>query len=87
VNGYQFEIPDAIERQLRARRAEWTHRAREAFLVELYRDQAISHRQLGEALDLEPYETDGVLKRYNVGLAITPDEQQAEALSLRDVRP
>ncbi len=82
-----FEIPHDIERQIRSKDADLNHKAREAFLVELFREHKISHRQLGEALGLEAYETDGVLKRYNVGLGISTEELREEALSLRSVTP
>jgi hypothetical protein len=61
--------------------------AREAFLVELYRRHSISQHQLGMALGLDDYETDGVLKRHGVPLEISIEEQCAEAASLREVRP
>lgn len=63
-----FDIPQDIERQLSSTGGELIGKAREAFLVELYREHEISHRQLGDALGLERYETDGLLKRYGVGL-------------------
>lgn len=80
-----FEIPHDIERQLRTEGADLDDKAREALLVELFREQKITHRQLGEALGLEAYETDGLLKRYNVGLGISAEEMREEALSLRSV--
>jgi hypothetical protein len=49
----------------------------------MYREHEISHRQLGEVLGLERYETDGFLKRYNVGLGMTLAEMRAEAEALR----
>lgn len=82
-----FEIPQDIEQQLRTPGPGLGDKAREAFLVALYREHEISHRQLGEALGLEPDETDGLLKRYNVGLGLTAEEQRTEALALRDARP
>lgn len=82
-----FDIPHDLEHELRNAGADLNGKAREAFLVELYREHRISHRQLGDALGLEPYETDGLLKRYNVGLGITAEELRAEAASLGDVQP
>jgi predicted HTH domain antitoxin len=82
-----FEIPRDIEQQLRTSAPDLSRKAREALLVELYREHEISHRQLGEALGLERYETDGVLKKYGVGLNISVEEMKAEAGLLRDVRP
>jgi predicted HTH domain antitoxin len=82
-----FEIPRDIEEQVRTNGTDLNGKAREAFLVELYREHKISHRHLGEALDLEPYETDGLLKRYHVGLGITAEELRDEASALRTVSP
>lgn len=82
-----FDIPKDIEHQLRTAGADLNREAKEAFLVELYRQHKISHRQLGEMLDLERYETDGLLKKHNVGLGISPEQMRAEAAALRDVSP
>ena len=82
-----IEIPPDLERQLNASRADLAHKAREAFFVELYRERCISHHQLAEVLGLERYETDGVLKRYGVGLDISVEEMKTQAGLLRDARP
>ena len=82
-----FELSRDIVQQIRTNGHDINDKAREAFLVEMYREHAISHRQLGEALGLERYETDGLLKRYNVGLGMTLAEMRAEAEALQDVRP
>lgn len=80
-----FEIPHDIEQQLRNNGVDLSSEAREAFLVELYRQDRITHGQLGRALDLDAYETDGVLKRHGVGLGLSIEELRAEAASLRSV--
>ncbi|WP_169974958.1 UPF0175 family protein [Tautonia rosea] len=82
-----FEIPSEIEDQVRSREIDLNEKAREALLVELYREDQITHGQLGRALGLDAYETDGVLKRYGVGLDLTAEELQEEARSLRLARP
>ena len=82
-----FEIPQDIEQELRTNGADLNGAAKEAFLVELYRQHTISHRQLGEALGLEQYETDGLLKKHGVGVGIPIEQLRAEAAALRDVRP
>jgi predicted HTH domain antitoxin len=79
-----FDIPREIEQRVRGSEADLNRRAREAFLVELYRDDEITIGQLGEALGLDPYETDGLLKRYGVALELSVDELRAEAEALRD---
>lgn len=82
-----FEIPQDIEQQLHGTGVDLSRKAREAFLVELYREDAITHGQLSRALGLDGYETDGVLKQHGVALEISVEELRAEAESLRDVRP
>jgi predicted HTH domain antitoxin len=82
-----FEIPHEIEQQIKTNGLDANGRAREAFLVELYREHKITHRQLGDALGLERYDTDGVLKRYGVGLSMSVEEIKADAGLLQHVRP
>ncbi len=82
-----FDIPHEIEQQLRPNASDLNGKAREALLVELFREREITHRQLGEALGLERYETDGLLKRYGVGLDLSVEEIKAASGALRDARP
>jgi predicted HTH domain antitoxin len=82
-----FDLPKSLEQQVRFDGVDLNSKARESLLVELYREHWISHRQLGEALGLEPYETDGVLKKHGVNLDVPIEELHAEAASLGDVRP
>ena len=69
-----FEIPKDIEEWLRAAGINLTQMAKEALLVDLYRTARITHHQLAEALGLNRYETDGVLKRHGVGVGLSPEE-------------
>ena len=82
-----FEIPGEIEQELSNNRADLNGEAREAFLVELYRQDRISHHQLAEALGLSRLETEGVLKLHKVSSGITAEEMRAQAAALRDARP
>ena len=83
----QFEIPRDIEQELGGNGADLNGEAREAFLVELYRQDRITHHQLAEALRLSRIETEGVLKRQKVSSGVTVEEMRAQAAALRDVRP
>ncbi len=56
-----FEIPQDIEHELTADGADLNAKAKEAYLVDLSRQHRISHFQIGQALGLSRYETDGVL--------------------------
>ena len=82
-----FEIPPDIEQELRTNGADLSCEAREAFLVELYRQDRITHHQLTEALGLSRLETNGVLKRHKVSSGVTSEEMRVQAAALRDARP
>jgi hypothetical protein len=82
-----FEIPQEIEQQVRADGVDLGREAREFYLVELYRQDRISHHQLTAALGLSRLETDGVLKRHKVSCGPTLEERRAEIGSLREARP
>jgi hypothetical protein len=82
-----FEIPPDIEQELSHTGADLNGEAKEAYLVEMYRQDRITHHQLAEALGLNRIETDGVLKRYKVSPGPTVEELRAEIGSLRDARP
>ena len=79
-----FEIPPEIAHELRADGTDLGREAKEAFLVELYRRNRIAHHQLAEALGLDRYETDGVLKRHKVSPDVSAEETRAKAAVLRD---
>jgi len=61
-----FSLPEPIEANLRAQVGNLDEAAKEAALVELYRQEKISHSQLAQSLGISRYEADGVLKRHNV---------------------
>ncbi len=54
-----FELPHDIEQLIRTNGADLNGKAREAFLVELYREDTITHGQLSRALGLDSDDTDG----------------------------
>lgn len=82
-----FQIPEDIEQQLSANGVELSGEAREAFLVELYRQDRITHHQLALALGLSRLETEGVLKRHKVSSGITVEEMRNQASALRKASP
>jgi predicted HTH domain antitoxin len=82
-----FELPRNIEQELRTNGADLNREAKEAYVVELYRQHKISQHQLAEALGLSRVEADGVLKKHEVWLELTPEELAAQAASLRETRP
>ncbi len=81
-----FEIPPEIAQELRGDGADLGREAKEAFLVEIYRRDRIAHHQLAEALGLDRYEMDGVLKRHKVSPGVSAEEIRAQAAALRDAK-
>jgi predicted HTH domain antitoxin len=61
-----FELPDNVQRHLACMNADVDGAAKEAAVVEMYRQGQISHGALAECLGLSRYETDAVLKRHHV---------------------
>ena len=74
-----FSIPPSIESLLTQHGQDPSAAAKEAALVELYRQSKLSRVELSQALALSRFETDGVLKRHNVTEdLVTPEEYQAD---------
>jgi predicted HTH domain antitoxin len=82
-----FEIPQDIEQQIRTNGADLNREAKEAYLVELYRQRKISQAQLSQVLDLDRYETDGLLKKHGIEYDLTLAEFRKEVASLREAKP
>src|SRR5437899_11886080 len=78
-----FELPRDIEKSLREEVGDLGQAAKEALLVELYRQEKLTHHELATALGLSSMETDGVLKRHEVFLEQSAEDVAREADSLR----
>ena len=76
-----FQLPDDVEQQLRRELGDVAAAAKEAPLVELYRQGRLSHGKLAECLGISRYETDAVLKRHNVSEDLLTREEFDEQLS------
>jgi predicted HTH domain antitoxin len=61
-----FSLPPGVEADLRAQFVDLHQAAKEAALVELYRQGKLSHGQLAESLDISRDEASALLKRHNV---------------------
>jgi hypothetical protein len=81
-----FEIPDEIAELVAAAGVDIAQAANELFFVDLHRKEQINHHQLAQALGLNRYETDGVLKRHGVGIELSLEEFHAQIDSLRELR-
>jgi hypothetical protein len=74
-----FDLPESLERQLRASLGNLERAAKEAAMVELYRQGRINRRELGVALDLSRFAIDDLLKTHNVTEdLLTPEEHAAQ---------
>ncbi len=62
----RFELPQEIERNLRHSLGDLDQAAKESALVELYRQEKLTHFELSQALGLSRLETEALLKRHNV---------------------
>ena len=61
-----FTLPTMIEHELRAEFGDLDEVAKEAALVELYRQEKLSHGQLAESLGISRDQANALLKRHNV---------------------
>jgi hypothetical protein len=77
-----FQLPEAIEQRLRRELFDLDYVAKEAALVELYRQQKLTHYELATALGLDRFETDGLLKRRNVSEDLITAEELGAQLAV-----
>ena len=78
-------LPASIESQLRALH-DLDATAKEALVVTLYRRGVLSYHALTQALDIDRFEAEAVLKRHNVTEDLgTPQDYLDDARKLRDL--
>jgi predicted HTH domain antitoxin len=78
---FTIELPAEVEQRLRAESANLEAEAKEALLVELYRQEKLTRYELAQALGLSRIETDGVLKKHNVTEDLPTPQELEEDLS------
>lgn len=71
-----IELPTDIEQRLRAEHPNLDVEAKEAMLLELYRQEKLSRHELSLALGIDRFKTDGLLKKHRV----TEDQLTAEEM-------
>ena len=76
------QLPADVEQRLRAQSADLDSEAKEAMLVELYRQDKLSHHELSRALELDRFQTDAVLNKHHVTEDL-PTEAEHRAALLR----
>lgn len=75
-----FELPPDVEKRLRAETPNLDAEAKEAMVVELYRQEKLSRYELSLALGLARFETDVLLKKHNVTEDLPTSEELEEDL-------
>ena len=80
----RFEIPQAMEQQIRTDGVDLNREAKVAYLVDLYRHERITRDDLSEALGLGFHQTEQLLKEHGVGDDFTLEEFEAERALLRE---
>ena len=79
-----FDLPVDIERNLREALGDLDQAAKEAALVELYRQETISQHELSLALSVTRLETEAILKKHHVTEDLsTAEEYEASLASIR----
>lgn len=86
IMAISINLPNDIEAGLRARFDDLDAAAKEALLVELYRQNRITHYEISRALALSRFQTDDLLKRHNVNENITLKHVRRDAEISRQVR-
>jgi predicted HTH domain antitoxin len=76
-----IQLPAEVEQRLRQQSADLESEAKQAMLIELYRQDKLSHFELSQALGLERFETDALLKKHNVTEDLPTDEEYDAALA------
>ncbi len=80
-----FEIPQTIEQRVRTGGADPNREAKEVYLIDLYRQERITHDDLSEALGLGFHQTEQLIKEHGAGDDFTLAEVEAERTVLREM--
>jgi hypothetical protein len=79
-----FQLPSTIEEHLRRELVDLDQVAKEAALVELYRQEKLTHHELATALGLDRFETEALLRRHRVTEdCVTLEEHDQQLTTLR----
>ena len=80
-----FEIPRNIEQRVRTEGADPNREAKEVYLIDLYRQERITHDDLSEALGLGFHQIQQLIKEHGAGDDFTLAEVEAERAVLREM--
>lgn len=76
-----IQLPADVELRLRTQNPNLDTEAKEAMLVELYRQDKLAHSELAQALGLDRFEVDGLLKKHHVIEDLPSNEEHTLALN------
>jgi predicted HTH domain antitoxin len=79
-----FELPVELEASLRRELGDLDHAAKEAALVELYRQHKLTHHELSQALGISRFEAEALLKIHGVNYEFSLEDIRRESDSLRN---
>jgi hypothetical protein len=74
------QLPADVEERLRSQNPDLDSEAKEAMLVELYRQDKLTHDELCRALGLDRIESDEILKKHRVTEDLPTDNEYEAAL-------
>ena len=81
-----FELPGTIEQAIRSRVRDLDRAAKEATMVDLFKQGTLTHFELSQAMGIDRYETDALLKRHQVSEgSLTWDDLESDRASLAEV--
>ncbi len=78
-----FELPPDIAQQVRAGGADLDREARELYLLELYRQERISHPQLRDALGVSFHEAEKLIRYHGAGRDFPVEEFEEQRAFFR----
>lgn len=78
-----IHLPEDLEQALRREVGDLDKAAKEALLIDLYRQSKLTQAQLRRALGLSRGQADELLKRHEVYLDLTADDVASESAGLR----
>lgn len=81
-----FQLPVEIEQSLRKEVGDLDRVAKEAAMVELYRQRKLTHHELALVLGLTRDQTESMLKAHGVPYGFSLEEVVGESESLRAAR-
>jgi Uncharacterised protein family (UPF0175) len=76
-----IQLPSSLEQILRREISDLDQAAKEAFLVDFYRQEKITQFELAQALGLERLQVDALLKQHNVIEDLPTTEELADDLT------